>query len=112
MKQGERSQEIFFNLYNNLYSKGKQIVITSDIHPSELKGIENRLISRFNSGLSVGIDSPEFETSLAILKKKIASTEYGIEEIEEEVSEEINTKHYNSQYYPNLKLKENIKIYR
>lgn len=71
LKQGERSQEIFFNLYNNLYSKGKQIVITSDIHPSELKGIENRLISRFNSGLSVGIDSPEFETSLAILEKKI-----------------------------------------
>lgn len=71
LKQGERSQEIFFNLYNNLYSKGKQIVITSDIHPTELKGIENRLISRFNSGLSVGIDSPEFETSLAILEKKI-----------------------------------------
>ena len=71
LKQGERSQEIFFNLYNNLFSKGKQIVLTSDIHPSELKGIENRLISRFNSGLSVGIDSPEFETSLAILEKKI-----------------------------------------
>ena len=71
LKQGERSQEIFFNLYNNLYSKGKQIVITSDIHPTELKGIENRLISRFNSGLSVGIDSPEFETSLAILEKKL-----------------------------------------
>lgn len=71
LKQGERSQEIFFNLYNKLISKNKQIVITSDIHPSELKGIENRLISRFNSGLSVGIDSPEFETSLAILEKKI-----------------------------------------
>lgn len=71
LKQGERSQEIFFNLYNNLYSKGKQIVITSDIHPTELKGIETRLISRFQSGLSVGIDSPEFETSLAILEKKL-----------------------------------------
>lgn len=71
LKQGERSQEIFFNLYNHLFSKGKQIVLTSDIHPTELKGIENRLISRFNSGLSVGIDSPEFETALAILKQKI-----------------------------------------
>ena len=71
LKQGERSQEIFFNIYNNLYNKGKQIVFTSDIHPSELKGIENRLVSRFTSGLSVGIDSPEFETSLAILEKKI-----------------------------------------
>ena len=71
LKQGERSQEIFFNLYNKLISKNKQIIITSDIHPTELKGIENRLISRFNSGLSVGIDSPEFETSLAILEKKL-----------------------------------------
>ena len=71
LKQGERSQEIFFNLYNKLIAKNKQIIITSDIHPTELKGIENRLISRFNSGLSVGIDSPEFETSLAILEKKI-----------------------------------------
>lgn len=71
LKQGERSQEIFFNLYNNLYNKGKQIVITSDIYPTELKGIENRLISRFAGGLSVGIDSPEFETSLAILEKKL-----------------------------------------
>ncbi len=71
LKQGERSQEIFFNLYNNLFAKGKQIVLTSDIHPTELKGIENRLISRFTSGLSVGIDSPEFETSLAILQKKL-----------------------------------------
>ena len=69
LKQGERSQEIFFNLYNKLIAKNKQIIITSDIHPTELKGIENRLISRFNSGLSVGIDSPEFETSLAILEK-------------------------------------------
>lgn len=71
LKQGERSQEIFFNIYNNLYNKGKQIVFTSDIHPTELKGIENRLVSRFTSGLSVGIDSPEFETSLAILEKKL-----------------------------------------
>ena len=71
LKQGERSQEIFFNLYNKLIAKNKQIIITSDIHPTELKGIENRLISRFNSGLSVGIDSPEFETSLAILEKKL-----------------------------------------
>lgn len=69
------SQELFFNMYNKLISDNKQIVITSDIHPSELKGIENRLISRFNSGLSVSIGSPEFETSKAILQKKIEGRE-------------------------------------
>ncbi len=65
------SQEIFFNLYNKLITNNKQIVISSDIHPSELKGIENRLISRFSSGLSVSIGSPEFETAKAILHKKM-----------------------------------------
>ena len=65
------SQEIFFNLYNKLVSDNKQIVITSDMHPAELKGIENRLISRFSSGLSITIGSPEFETAKAILRKKL-----------------------------------------
>ncbi|MEE0830789.1 MAG: chromosomal replication initiator protein DnaA [Longicatena sp.] len=65
------SQEIFFNMYNKLIADKKQIVITSDIHPTELKGIENRLISRFSSGLSVSVGSPEFETARAILQKKL-----------------------------------------
>ena len=65
------SQEIFFNMYNKLISDNKQIVITSDIHPTELKGIENRLISRFSSGLSVSVGSPEFEAAKAILQKKM-----------------------------------------
>lgn len=65
------SQEIFFNMYNKLISDNKQIVITSDIHPTELKGIENRLISRFSNGLSVSVGSPEFETAKAILQKKM-----------------------------------------
>lgn len=65
------SQEIFFNMYNKLIFDNKQIVITSDIHPTELKGIENRLISRFSSGLSVSVGSPEFETAKAILQKKM-----------------------------------------
>ncbi len=69
------SQEIFFNLYNKLISNHKQIVITSDIHPNELRGIENRLISRFSSGLSVTISAPEFETAKAILSKKIEGRE-------------------------------------
>lgn len=69
------SQEVFFNLYNKLISDDKQIVITSDIHPNDLKGIENRLISRFSSGLSVTVGAPEFETAKAILSKKIEGRE-------------------------------------
>lgn len=72
------SQEIFFNLYNKLVNNKKQVVITSDIHPSELKSIETRLISRFSSGLTVSVDSPEFETALAILHKKIEGREDNI----------------------------------
>ena len=85
------SQEIFFNLYNKLISNEKQIVITSDMHPSELKGIENRLISRFSSGLSVAVGAPEFETAKAILSKKIDGREDDIK-IEDEVLDFIATK--------------------
>ena len=52
--------------------------------PNEIKGLEDRLISRFSSGLSVGIDSPEFETSLAILQLKIKQNGYGIEDVDSE----------------------------
>ena len=78
LKKGEKSQEIFFNLYNKLVSENKQIVITSDIHPTELRGIETRLISRFSSGLTVGVDSPEFETALAILQEKLKGREQAV----------------------------------
>ena len=62
----EKSHEIFFTIYNELINNRKQVCIASDRQPNEIKGLEDRLISRFSSGLSVGIDSPEFETSLAI----------------------------------------------
>ena len=90
MKQSA-SQEIFFNLYNKLIAENKQIIITSDIHPSELKGIENRLISRFLSGLKVRVGSPEFETAKAILKKKIEGRNESIM-IEDEELDFIATK--------------------
>lgn len=85
------SQEIFFNLYNKLVSDNKQIVITSDIHPTELKGIENRLISRFSSGLSVSVGSPEFETAKAILQKKMEGRKEEIM-IEDEVLDYLATR--------------------
>ena len=71
MASKEASSEIFFNIFNNLISNKKQIVITSDKPPRDLRGMESRLVSRFTSGLTVSIDTPEFETAKAILKKKI-----------------------------------------
>lgn len=67
----DKSQEIFFTIFNELINNGKQICIVSDNLPNELKGLEERLRTRFNSGLYVGVDSPEFETALEILKIKL-----------------------------------------
>lgn len=69
------SQEIFFTVYNKLISKHTQIILTSDIHPAELQGLESRLVSRFRQGLAVNISKPSFETSKAILKKKVEGRE-------------------------------------
>ena len=80
----EKSHEVFFTIYNELVNNGKQICIASDRQPKEIKGLEDRLISRFSSGLPVGIDSPEFETSLAILQMKIKQNGYGIDEVDQE----------------------------
>jgi chromosomal replication initiator protein len=79
----EKSHEIFFTIFNELVNNHKQICIASDRQPQEIKGLEERLISRFNSGLSVGIDSPEFETSLAILKMKIKSSGYAMSSMDD-----------------------------
>lgn len=80
----EKSHEVFFTIYNELISNHKQVCIASDRQPKEIKGLEDRLISRFSSGLAVGIDSPEFETSLAILQMKIKQNGYGINDVDDE----------------------------
>ena len=66
----EQTQEQFFHLFNDLYQRGKQIVLTMDRHPSELVGIKERLVSRFKSGLSVDMHPPDLETRIAILMRK------------------------------------------
>ncbi len=68
-----KTAEMFFYIFNSLVNNGKQIVLTSDRHPNELKGLEDRLVSRFNMGLSVNIQNPDTETLLEILKRKISS---------------------------------------
>ena len=67
----ERTQDVFFHIFNHLHQTGKQLVLTSDRAPVELQGIEQRLLSRFKWGLSADLQSPGLETRIAILEKKI-----------------------------------------
>jgi chromosomal replication initiator protein len=72
------TQEVFFHIFNTLYQNGKQIVLSSDKEPRYLEGLEERLVSRFQWGLSVDIQSPDLETRTAILYKKAEKSNLSI----------------------------------
>lgn len=70
LKNKTATQEMFFHIFNELISKGKQLVFTSDKTPKEIDGIEDRIRTRLSSALPVEIQQPDLETRIAILKKK------------------------------------------
>jgi chromosomal replication initiator protein len=67
----EKTQDVFFHVFNHLHQNGKQLVITSDKAPVEMAGMEQRLLSRFKWGLSADLQTPGLETRIAILEKKM-----------------------------------------
>jgi chromosomal replication initiator protein len=67
----EKTQDVFFHIFNHLHQTGKQLVLTSDKPPIEMQGMEQRLLSRFKWGLSADLQVPDLETRIAILEKKM-----------------------------------------
>ena len=86
-----KTHEVFFSIFKDLINNKKQICITSDRAPGEIEGLEDRIISRFNQGLNVNIEAPEYETSMEILKSKINSNINSNQSVDEEVLSYIAT---------------------
>lgn len=88
----DKTQEELFHLYNVLYENNKQIIFSSDKHPNYINGLEDRLKSRFGSGMIVEIKMPEYESRLAILREKMKQQQVIIpDEIVQYIAETIQS---------------------
>ncbi|HKM93889.1 MAG TPA: chromosomal replication initiator protein DnaA [Prolixibacteraceae bacterium] len=88
----EKTQETFFHVFNHLHQLGKQLILTSDKAPIDIKGIEQRLLSRFKWGLTTDLQTPDYQTRLAILKKKTYKDGLTMpDEVLEYIAEHIDT---------------------
>jgi chromosomal replication initiator protein len=88
----DKTQDIFFQIFNHLHQSGKQLILTCDRPPKDLKGMDERLLSRFKWGLSADLQVPDFETRIAILEHKMYAD--GIQlpgEVVEYVAHNINS---------------------
>lgn len=85
LKDKEETQLMFFNVFNLLVQNNKQIVLTSDKAPEDLKGLQDRLVSRFSGGLTVNITSPDQDTLVEILKMKIKINNLSLDMFDEDV---------------------------
>ena len=79
------TEEMFFSVFQTMYQAGKQIVVTSDQHPSQLQGLDERLKSRFTQGLPLSINPPDKETCEAILKMRITANNLDVSSFDPEV---------------------------
>lgn len=92
MSNKEKTQDVFFHVFNQLHQNSKQIILTADKPPVEMKGIEPRLLSRFKWGLAADLQAPDLETRIAILQKRLYND--GIEmphDVVEYIAYSVNT---------------------
>ena len=80
-----KTEEMFFYIYQDLINRGKRVIITADKQPNELKGLEERLITRFTQGLTVKINEPDVDTCVEILKQKIGAAGMDVEKFDANV---------------------------
>ncbi|MEM9569388.1 MAG: chromosomal replication initiator protein DnaA [Bacteroidota bacterium] len=76
----EKTQEIFFHIFNHLCQINKQVIMTSDVPPSDLQGFQDRILSRFRAGLTTDLTPPDLETRIAIIYSKLAQQQFTLPE--------------------------------
>ena len=88
----EKTQDTFFHIFNHLHQSGRQIIMTSDRRPADLQGLQDRLLSRFKWGLTADLQTPDLETRIAIIQRKLQAEgihiDYGVIEY---VAHSVNT---------------------